>query len=349
VLVSPLGLPAGEPPINFYVHQIRAANAAGARDEFEQMLRDLVAVCHRGARLIAANPGDWGIDVVVGDLARQIVIWQAKYFLPVVTKGHQAQIRDSFSSAIAAAKKHGHQVRRWILCVPANMDAPTDKWWTGWKKRAEKASGVKIELWNEGELRERLISPDAANVRRHYYDLYQPTAEAQQAPPKVVPVQPDKESALETALFIRQLREAGHKQVSSAKLQFFNAELLAREVVDKDVPAEVDALVEADATLHSIWEATYNESELDTNDPNMHSLHASVMSQIRGMGGSWPSALRSTPVHRCGMMHRIVEDARAGWVSHWENVVAEHRAQQPSPVLAPEPRAADAESVEALT
>lgn len=349
MLVSPLGLPAGEPPINFAVHQIRAANIAGARDEFEQMLRELVAVCHRGARLIAANPGDWGIDVVVGDLAGQIVIWQAKYFWPVVTKDHQSQIRESFSSAMAAAKKHGHQVRKWILCVPANMDAPTDKWWTGWKRRTETSSGVKIELWHEGELRERLISPDAASVRRHYYDLYQPSAEAQSVPPRVIPVQPDKESALETALFIRQLREAGHTQVSSAKLQFFNAELLAREVVDKDVPLEVDALVEADATVHSIWEAAYNQAGLDPNDDEMRHLHAYVMGQIRGMGDSWPSGLRSTPVHRCGMMHRIVEDARAGWVSHWEGVAVEHRAQQPSPVPAPEQRVADAESVEALT
>jgi hypothetical protein len=350
VSVSPLGVPAGEPPINFRAHEIRAANLAGARDDFEQMLRELVAAWYQGARLIAANPGDWGIDVVVGDLAGQIVIWQAKYFMPVVTVAHQDQIRDSFSSAMKAAAKHGHQVRKWILCVPASMDAPMDKWWLTWKKKSETQFNVKIELWHEGELRQRLISPDAANVRRHYYDPYQSPAERKLGRPEVIQVEPDKASALETALFVRQLREAGHQQVSSAKLEFFNAELLAREVVDKDVPAEVTALVEAGATVHGIWEAAFNEvAEIHPDGPKLPGLHASVMKQIRGMGDAWPVELRSTPVHRCGIMHRIVEDGRAGWVHHWEDVVVVHRDEPSAQVPRQVQRDPESESAGALT
>lgn len=344
---SELSLAAGEPPINFRAHEIRAGNIAGARDDFEQMLELLVGATYPGARLIAANPGDWGIDVLVGDLAGQIVIWQAKYFLPAVTESHQQQIRDSFASAMSAAQQHGHQVRQWVLCVPSSMDAPTDRWWTGWKKRNEKQFDVKIELWHEGALRQQLISPDAADIRRHYYDPYratgadvQPLAER----PPVVPVDQQKATALETALFVRQLREAGHQQFSAAKLQFFNAELLAREVVDKNVPAEVAALVEADATVHGVWETTFNEvCEHHPGGSRLPGLHASVMKQVGDMGDWWPSELRSTPVHRCGMMHRIVEDGRAGWVPHWEEVVLDHRGEKPSsrpPV--PDPRSPDA-------
>ncbi len=348
--VSPVAVPAGEPPINFRAHEIRAANLAGARDDFEQMLRELVGAWYQGARLIAANPGDWGIDVVVGDLAGQIVIWQAKYFMPVVTVAQQDQIRDSFASAMKAAAKHGHRVRRWILCVPASMDAPMDKWWSTWKKKSESDFDVEIELWHEGELRQRLISPDAADVRRHYYDPYRPAAHAKLDRPGIVKVDPDTLTELETTLFVRQLREADYQQVSSAKLEFFNAELLAREIVDKDVPGEVAALVEADATVHGIWEATFNEvSELHPAATKLPGLHASVMKQIRGMGEAWPSDLRSTPVHRCGMMHRIVEDSRAGWVPHWEEVASTHRGDQPVKTAVPVPRAADAESAEVLT
>jgi len=343
-------LVAGEPPINFRAHEIRAGNLAGAREDFEQMIRELVAVWYTGARLIAANPGDWGIDVVVGDLAGQVVVWQAKYFMPVVTVAHQDQIRDSFSSVMKAATKHGHRVRKWILCVPASMDAPMDKWWTTWKKKSETEFDVKIELWHEGELRQRLISPDASNVRRHYYDPYRAPVVPKPDRPEVVQVGPEKATALETALFVRQLRVAGHQQVSSAKLEFFNAELLAREVVDKDVSAEVAALVEADATVHGIWETTFNEvAELDPAAPKLPGLHAAVMRQIRSMGDSWPVELRSTPVRRCGMMHRIVEDARAGWVPHWEDVVVEHREELPAQTPDPAPSSADTESAGALT
>lgn len=332
---SQSGVAAGEPPINFRVHEVRAGNAAGARDEFEQMLQLLIEATYPGARLIAANPGDWGIDVLVGDLAGQVVIWQAKYFMPIVSEKQQQQIRESFDAAMKAAEEHGHNVRMWVLCVPSNMDAPTDKWWTSWKKRKEKDLGIKIDLWHEGVLRKRLISPDGANVRRHYYDPYvvdNRTAPAQpsyRAP--VLPVTEDEAKALETTLFVRQLREAGHKQANSAKREFFNADLLAREIVDKAVPTEIAALVEVDATIHGIWEACFNETtERHPAGSTLPGLNSEVMKQIREMGSSWPSEVRATPVHRCGMMHRVVEGARAGWVPHWEDVAKEHRRNKPN-------------------
>src|SRR5919201_5215068 len=91
-------LAAGEPPINFAAHQVRAGNIAGARDDFEQMLSMLIAAIHPGARAIAANPGDWGIDVLLGELSGLVVIWQSKYFWPLVNRSRQAQIRESFDS-----------------------------------------------------------------------------------------------------------------------------------------------------------------------------------------------------------------------------------------------------------
>ena len=96
-------LAASEPPINFAAHQFRAGNISGAREDFEQMLALLVAATYPGARLIAANPGDWGIDVLVGELSGLVAIWQAKYFWPAVTKSRQANIRESFASAVASA------------------------------------------------------------------------------------------------------------------------------------------------------------------------------------------------------------------------------------------------------
>jgi hypothetical protein len=44
---SVLVLAAGEPPISFRAHEIRAANVAGARDDFEQMLQMLVEATQR--------------------------------------------------------------------------------------------------------------------------------------------------------------------------------------------------------------------------------------------------------------------------------------------------------------
>ncbi|WP_156056182.1 serine/threonine protein kinase [Streptosporangium roseum] len=319
-------LASGEPPINFRAHEVRTGNAAGARDEFEEMIGMLVKATHPGARMIAANPGDWGIDVIVGELSGVVVIWQAKYYMPVVTESHQDEIRKSFAAAIKAAKEKGHQLRQWVLCVPSSMDAPTDKWWGNWKTKQQKITGVHIELWHEVELRTRLISPDAAHVRRHYYDPYRQPIDDDRIPVHRLNVEAAVE--LETALFVRQLREAGHLEVSAAKQQFFNAELVAREIADKAVPAELSALIDADATVHGIWESRFNEAwQRDPSNPALPGLHATVMRDLREAITTFPKTLRLGPVHGCGLIHRVVDDGRAGWVTHWSEIALRHTEQ----------------------
>lgn len=54
------------------------------RADFETMIGQLVRRLNGQARTVAPNPGDWGIDVVVGHLNDAIDVWQSKYFRPVV-------------------------------------------------------------------------------------------------------------------------------------------------------------------------------------------------------------------------------------------------------------------------
>lgn len=155
--------------INFAAHQTRSG-LSGAREDFEQMLALLVQATQPSARLIAANPGAWGIDVVVGELdGGEVAVFQAKYFYPVVEAKHQQKIRDSFTAALSAAAEHGYRLSRWTLCVPASMDGPTAKWWDGWKKRAAASHRVSIDLWDETGLRRELLDPRAVHVREDYY------------------------------------------------------------------------------------------------------------------------------------------------------------------------------------
>ena len=160
----------GQPMINFSVHEVRAG-IDGAHADFEQMLALLVQATCGEANLVFANPGDWGIDVLVGDLRGQVTIWQAKYFVRGFRGTQEGQVRDAFASALKAASAHGYEVARWILCLPSSMDGPATQWWQGWKAR-QQDSGVRIELWDETRLRALLIRPEAAHVRRHYYNPY---------------------------------------------------------------------------------------------------------------------------------------------------------------------------------
>jgi hypothetical protein len=85
--------------ITFAVHQARAGQA-GASEDFEQMLGLLVRATSGEANLVFANPGDWGIDVLVGDLRGRVTVWQAKYFVRGVGRSQRGQISASFESAL---------------------------------------------------------------------------------------------------------------------------------------------------------------------------------------------------------------------------------------------------------
>jgi hypothetical protein len=160
-----------QPMINFSAHEARAGSG-GAREDFEQMLGLLVQAIHGGASLVFANPGDWGIDVLVGDLHGRVTIWQAKYFARGFEKSQEDQVRKSFSSALKAAARHGYTVGRWVLCIPCSMDPAATQWWQRWKAARQGETGVTIELWDEIELRRLLLLPEAGHVRRHYYNPY---------------------------------------------------------------------------------------------------------------------------------------------------------------------------------
>jgi hypothetical protein len=52
------------------------------------------------------------------------------------------------------------------------MDGHTTQWWQSWKAERQVDIGVVIDLWDETRLRELLLLPAAADVRRHYYNPY---------------------------------------------------------------------------------------------------------------------------------------------------------------------------------
>jgi hypothetical protein len=144
--------------ITFASHQARAG-IAGASEDFEQMLGLLVRATSGEASLVFASPGDWGIDVLVGDLRGRVTVWQAKYFMRWVGRSQQRQIEGSFASALDAAARHGYTLERWVLCIPASIDGPATQWWHGWRAGQQRGTAVLIELWDKTRLRELLPRP----------------------------------------------------------------------------------------------------------------------------------------------------------------------------------------------
>src|SRR5262245_10481068 len=98
--------------VNFRVLEMGTGGKPGGQKLFEDLIVDLVGVMHPTARSIEPNPGDWGIDVIVGNLSggSAVHIWQAKYFIDGCGKSQQQQIRDAYKQAVGKAKDKGYKL-----------------------------------------------------------------------------------------------------------------------------------------------------------------------------------------------------------------------------------------------
>ncbi len=301
---------------------------AAGRERFEKLVTAIVREIHPSARTVKANPGDWGIDTFVGELSGgSIAVWQSKYFIDGVGKAQQAEIRDSFASLQRAATKRGFKVSSWTLALPVDLDGLATKWWDGWKKREHRKTGIVIDLWPGETIQTYLRKPDLAGVRQQFFGLA----------PGEVPVErtiidPADWHEFDQALFVRQLKEAGVMHDLPARRAFFNAEVMTRDVQEREVPAEVDALNSVRADVHQLWHTRFEtkRAECDEESTALPGLYPAVMTAVETHHSSNPSAaLRDTLVHRSGLVHHLVEAGHAGWVLDFDRIAAEHKAGKP--------------------
>lgn len=304
---------------------IGSGGKEGARTTFQRLIAQLVALSYKGVKMLDAKSGDWGLDVIVGEIDEILSVWQAKCFVDGVGETQKNQIRESFSQVMKKAQEEGFSVDVWTLCIPVDLDPDVLKWWTGWKKRLEKEHDVRIELWDRTGLEKTLLSPDAAHIREVYF----PAAGAKPKPNAPPPIEDLPEDvSYEDMLFIKQLQAAQIVELDSAKQQFFNAEALAREVADKRVAEHMQALQAERADLRSMWEDRYNRAcvEPDGADSLLPELHPDVMEAIeRRHDSGRVEVLPMHLIHRKGAMHQIVENGSAGWVQDFRAVAEAHR------------------------
>lgn len=296
---------------------------AGAPERFENFVVALVKTLHPSAQPVRAHPGDWGIDAYVGSLAQgKVAIWQAKFFLDgILTDSRQQNVRESYTQAKASAEREGYELIEWTLCVPQNFDPKSQKWWDGWRTKTMRDDGIPIELWNLSELRTLLGKPDSVDVRAEYFphlDAVHPAF-----PPEVVPLTTSGE--YEEMLFIKQLREAGHTEVSSAKEQYYNAELVVRDLQDKMLDRKLALFLGLRSDLRATWEDRFNHHASTGEGRLLPQLHSDVMGKIDASHDAAPdNPFPLTKLHRKGAMQQVVENADAGWVRDFRDVASGH-------------------------
>ncbi len=319
--------------IDFRVHLIRAGNDEGARTDFHRMLSALVGVNYPTATDMRDDSGDWGIDVYVGTLIDRVSIWQSKYFYQQIDDPQKKQIRDSFASAMKNAKGNGYQVEAWTLCVACELSPKERQWWDtkvrGWRKEHPDLS---IDLWDASRLRRLLLAPEAKYIVEEFYPENTSNSTGDSAPP----ISAQEPPTYEGALFVKQLQVAGVQELDAQRKAFFNADLLVRDVESRAVPDQVAAVHEIDVSLQAQWEdAVADPATAPTADKYQESakrLFAATMRKTQDFRA--PHELPLRPLHVRGLMHRIVDDARAGWAHDWRDIATSHAGPveaQPDP------------------
>jgi hypothetical protein len=304
-------------PIDFTYLQFKGGGEAGARDLFQDVVAQIVAAVRPTASQVEGSGGDWGVDVFVGELGEggEIAIWQAKYFIHGIKGTQRRQIAEALATAVKKAHDEGYRLRAWTLCVPCSLNPAERTWWTRFRRDQEAALGIAIELLDETALARRVYAPEASAIRRAFWDWEESVV------PLPVADLPD-ETMYEEALFVAQLRRAAVPELSSAKQQFFNAELLVREVTDKAVAEEVTELRTRSAEVFALWENRFNTRAADSKD-DLRFLPGEVMLAVeQHHAATRLRALRAGPIHTLGLVHRHVEDGRAGWCREWREVAA---------------------------
>lgn len=306
--------------------------AETARAEFERMIEDIVALKHPDVRTVRANPGDWGIDAFVGELTSggSVMVWQAKYYIDDFDRTQKDEVTRAYKSACKAATEQGYTVAAWTLCIPRSLDGPEMTWWTTWKK-SRKKDGVVFDLMDEGEIRRRLMAPNAEHVRANYFSpvVRVPTpsggADGTEADRPLRELEDD--ARFDNALFVHQMEMARLPETRSAREAFFNAEILTQEVEDKAIPSEIASLTGWRMRVDATWSNAFNNAcQLGTDDL-LPGLFQGVMDAIEQRHHDEAAALRASVIHGIGIMHQRVDNERAGWVRNWRDVAKAHSAE----------------------
>jgi hypothetical protein len=106
---------------------------AGARNKFESICETLFKQIYpdKYVKTVKANPGDEGIDVLIGEIGMESIdVIQCKFFPNSFDQSQKAQIKKSFNTALDSTK---FDVKSWSLCIINVFDIDQHIWWNKWK------------------------------------------------------------------------------------------------------------------------------------------------------------------------------------------------------------------------
>lgn len=290
----------------------------GSRAVFEDACAKAFSAKYKDSYPIECNPGDEGIDVFIGDFTEPIEVYQCKCFFYEIEEVQKQQIRASFKKAI---ESKSFKLKKWCLCVPKSLNIDETKWWSNWSKGIAKKHSIEIELFDETKLL-RLITE--TGIHLEIFDEEQllmlkeilALLELKEERLKEI-FSPSDDIDYNERIFTLKLKSANiDENLDIYNKQFFNAEILTKEVQSKGIEDELKELKSLKNAIQEMWLTQYLMYD-DENDGNK--LLGMVNMRIEDKSNDILKTVLSVgTTEKKGILHQLADECTVGWVKKYK-------------------------------
>lgn len=299
---------------------------AGAREIFEKICSQLLyAINGEKSHHIQISQGDDGIDILVGDFSRPIENYQCKYFIDGIGDSQKQQIRESFQRAI---NSQNYKMDKWILCIPACMNAKEFKWWSTWKERKKKITGIDITLFDGGYLISQLKKYDIYektfddDVRQNLQEILNSlNAEKKRITEEIIVLLKESESVYNDMLFVKKLEMANITLVDMCKQHYFNAEYVEYVIRSKGDAEKIKLLENLKKKVLSFWETQYLRYQNDFDGNELLSRTYERIEDADTQALSCSALPEISILAKKGMLHQWAEECSVGWLKDYKEKI----------------------------
>ena len=298
---------------------------AGARDIFEKICIELFQKKFENAYAVQASPGDDGIDVLVGDLDGDIIVYQCKYFIDGIGDIQKAQIRESYMTVTER-----YNVVEWYLCVPILYTVDNHKWWSEWKNKKQQIDNVKIDFYDgsrllmllkECDMYDEIFDEDVRNMLAEILEHL--NSENLRIYNEIIYDLNDfSDISYDDCIFVKMLESANIFDTAEYKNDFFNAEIVKQKIVSKGQSKELLMYKQLLSKLKSIWGTQYNIHKHATDGQDL--LNNTYL-RVEDLDTTALAASDDINLlAKKGMLHQLADEKQIGWVENYLKVLEKY-------------------------
>ena len=298
---------------------------AGARDIFEKICVELFQKKFENAYAVQASPGDDGIDVLVGDLDGEIIVYQCKYFIEGIGDAQKAQIRESYKTVT-----ENYNVVEWYLCVPILFTVDNHKWWSEWKNKKQQKDNVKIDFFDgsrllmllkECDMYDEIFDEDVRNMLAEILEHL--NSENLRIYNEIIyDISNFSDISYDDCIFVKMLESANIFDTAEYKNDFFNAEIVKQKIVSKGQSKELLMYKQLLSKLKSVWGTQYNIHKHATDGQGL--LNNTYL-RVEDLDTTTLAASDEISLlAKKGMLHQLADEKQIGWVENYLNVLEKY-------------------------